>query len=79
MEGVLGGSCWQADEPTSQLVRPAVAAATTPGPNHTLLWVSCACAWLRIHTVVNAYACVRLTSGKAWEILPSGGSLAPKP
>lgn len=68
VEGLLGASCRQPDELLSQLMRAAVVAATSPGPNQ--LSVS-----LHVCVCVLAF----LTSGNAWEILPSGGSLAPKP
>lgn len=55
---MLGDSRWQADEPTPQLVRPAVVAATTLGPNHTLLRFNCVFVCLQSHMFVCVYMCV---------------------
>ena len=57
VQGMLGESCWQEDEPTSQLVRPAAVTATAPGPNHTLLWVNCASVSCRCKFVC-VYVCI---------------------
>lgn len=50
-----------------------------PGPSRTLLYELCTGVCPVCVNSDHLSVCVCLTSGKAWEILPSGGSLAPKP